>query len=120
VATQAQITAKKNLILIKLGEQDSNSGPIAPNIDAIWEGTYAQGGDDLELQTNIVLLECWDIFIASVMRGEYVPVGTQHKPLEDKLTFYRQMRDAVQAKIDKSVVIATINLDIYEPTPTGY
>jgi hypothetical protein len=120
VATTEEIDAKKTLILMEIGEFD-DSGPVASNIDALWNAESGKGGTDLELQYLFVKRKALDITIGSIWRGNFVPVGTvQHKALDDRSNFLRQLRSDTQKEIDSYVGLATINLDIYEPTPTGY
>jgi hypothetical protein len=120
VATDEEILTKKTLILMEIGEFDA-SGPVAPNIDALWTAESLKGGTDLELQYLFVKRKALDITIGSIWRGNFVPVGSvQHKALDDRSNFLRQLRSDTQKEIDSYVSIATLNLDIYEPTPTGY
>jgi hypothetical protein len=116
VATTQEITAKKNLILLEIGEQDAVSGPVAPNIDALWDAESGKGGASLELSYLFVKRKALDLTIGSVWRGSYIPVGlTQSKDLSGMVKFLQSERDAVQEQIDNYPSIGRINLDIYEP-----
>jgi hypothetical protein len=120
VATTEEIAAKKSLILMEIGEFD-NSGPVAPNIDALWTAESGKGGTDLELQYLFVKRKALDITIGSIWRGNYVPVGAiQHKALDDRTADLRSLRAACQQEIDSYVGVVTFNLDIYEPNPSRY
>jgi hypothetical protein len=115
MATLAEIAAKKTLILMEIGEQDANSGPVAPNIDALWNAESGKGGSSLELSYLFVKRKALDITIGSIWRGTYIPVGVQHKDLSDMVKFLQSERDAVQELINDTPSIGRINIDWAEP-----
>lgn len=118
VITDAQIAVKKNMILMEIGEQDANSGPVAPNIDAIWDSESGKGGGDLELCYLYVKRKAIDITIGAIWRGDYIQVGIQNKSLDGKLGFLQAERKTVQDQLNSYIYVGTYTLDIYEPDET--
>jgi hypothetical protein len=104
------------LILLDIGDND-DSGPVANNITALWDIFNDRYGSDKYLTYLYVKRKAIDIWLGSIWKGNYVPVGTvQHKALDDKANQLRAMRNDVQDEIDGYMTIGRINLDFLEPS----
>jgi hypothetical protein len=125
--TDAEILGRKNQILGDMGEPPDGSGfleqlvsPGIKNIDKLWTDWAARGGSNLDLATLFVKRECWNKLIGATWRGQYIPVGVQHKDLSNMVKFLQSERDTVQEQIDNTPLIGRLNIDWAEPDDSEF
>jgi hypothetical protein len=98
----------QNLILMEVGEP-LTGGPIGPVLPTLWSMFTDKGllPNGTRLQYLYVLAKAFDIKIGLIMDGAYMPVGqVQHEKLDDKVSGYRQQRDATLEEIVKLEKVA--------------
>lgn len=116
MATDEEILAEKQIIIMELSEHDAVSGMIAPNIDALWNSMTAKSNGDLELQTLLVKRRAIDILIGSNWRNSAAPLtdNRQSRLLLDPVSVLRLMRENTQNQIESHASIGRINIDWVE------
>lgn len=117
MATDAEILAKKQILLMELGEPDAVSTAVAPNIDALWNAESGQGGDYLELQYLFVKRKALDLVIGQVRRqASMCATDEQRRVLDLRIKDLRDSRTETQGEINSFAGVYSFNLDIYEPS----